>query len=370
MRALRSVGKWFWRFMVIFSFTVNIILVGVLIFLLLTIFDIKKNIAQPLIEGLHSSFVGLNDATIDWTIPVRTSIDVTDQSITVDDTILLDKDTIVTLTDSVFLNVTANITLPGVGNLNNAQVALSLPKDLQLPVHLSLDVPVVLDVPVNLEDIPVDLDVRAVIPLSQTQLHDPVENLRLLFEPIVRVLGNLPGDFSEVGPFVGQIVSGNAPNLLAETQYSQNPWPGFSTTAGLNYDMANIPAPPENVPVLTGIEAEGGIPLLDQGIRPELYQDGGEPIDVNAQAVEQTQAQGIPPQYFDGTYADYANSPLKQALAAVQAGSGTPPETPPPVNNNGQPVTPMPGDPGGVQPGGVITPTPSEDLGILPPGGG
>ncbi|MBZ0282049.1 MAG: hypothetical protein K8L97_15020 [Anaerolineae bacterium] len=364
MRALRSVGKWFWRFMVIFSFIVNIILVVVLAVLLLTIFDIKANIAQPLIEGLHSSFVGLNDATIDWTIPVRTSIDVTDKTITVDDSILLDKDTIVTLTDNVYLNVTANITLPGVGNLNNAQVALALPKDLQLPVHLSLDVPILIDVPVNLEDIPVDLDVRAVIPLSQTQLHDPVENLRLLFEPIVRILGNLPGDFSEVGPFVGNVVSGNTPNLLAETQYSQNPWPGFSTTAGLNYDMANVPVPPENVPALTGIQATGGIPALDQGIRPELYQSG-DPLTVNAQAVQGAQAQGIAPQYYDGTYSDYAGSPLKQALTASQ-GAGTSPDTPPPVEGGQQPPV-QPGN--GGQSGVTITPTPSEDLGILPPGG-
>lgn len=363
MRALRSIGKWFWRFMVIFSFIVNIVLVVVLVFLLLTIFDIKNNIAQPLIQGLHSSFVGLNDATIDWTIPVRTSIDVTDKTITVDDSILLDKDTIVTLTDNVYLNVTANITLPGVGNLNNAQVALALPKDLQLPVHLSLDVPVLIDVPVNLEDIPVDLDVRAVIPLSQTQLHDPVENLRLLFEPIVRILGNLPGDFSEVGPFVGQVVSGNPPNLLADTDYSLNPWPGFSTTAGLNYDMANLPVPPENVPVLTGIQAVGGIPALDQGVRPELYQNG-DPAAVNTQAVGNAQAQGIPPQYYDGTYADYAGGPLKQAQAAAQ-GMNTPPIVP--TDAGGQPIQPTP--PTGGQPGVSVTPTPSEDLGILPPGG-
>ena len=46
MRALKTIGKYLWRFMIIFSFIVNIILVMVLLVLGLTIFDIKKNIAQ------------------------------------------------------------------------------------------------------------------------------------------------------------------------------------------------------------------------------------------------------------------------------------------------------------------------------------
>ncbi len=94
---------------------------------------------------------------------------------------------------------------------------LTLPAGTRLPVSLAFDLPVQQDATVSLA-VPVDLKVRAVIPLSQTQLHDPVDNLRLLFEPLVRALGNLPDDFSQVGPFVSQILSGNAPNLLAETR--------------------------------------------------------------------------------------------------------------------------------------------------------
>jgi hypothetical protein len=356
MRALRFIGKWFWRFMIVFSFIVNVVLVGVIIVLLLTIFDIKRNIAQPLLEGLHSSFVGLNDSTIDWTIPVRTSLDVTDKMIQVNDSITLDTDTIVKLTQDVSLVVNANITLPGVGNLNNAQVSLALPKDLELPVHLNLDVPVLIDVPVNLYDIPVDLDVRAVIPLSQTQLHDPVDNLRLLFEPIVRALGNLPDDYSEAGVFASQILSGNAPNLLAETEYSQNPWPGYSITAGQGYDLANVPAPIENLPVQTGIEPIGGIPLLDEGIRPEVYAGDSTPAELNAQAEAILQAQGVAPQYYDGSYSDTVSSPLQQAQAlGVQPGQQ-------PAAAAAAGATPVPAQ-GAPQP----TPTPVGDLGIITP---
>ncbi|MBL8153133.1 MAG: hypothetical protein JNM70_03030 [Anaerolineae bacterium] len=349
MRALRAFGKYFWRFMVIFSFIVNLVLVLVVAVLLLTIFDIKRNIAEPLIQGLHSSFVGLNDATIDWTIPVRDTIIVADE-IPLNLNIPLQKDTVVTLTQDVALNLNANITLPGVGVLNNAQVALALPKDTQLPVRLDLIVEVTNQtVPVNLT-VPVDLDVRAVIPLGQTQLHDPVDNLRLLFEPLTRVLGNLPNDYGQVGPFVSQVLSGNAPNLLAETPYSQDPWPGYSITAGLNYEsLAYQPIPAGNIPLLTGIVPVGGIPLLDEGLRPDLYQGDSTPQTMNAQAEANLQAQSVPNQTFNGDYGEQAASPRQQAIQ--------PGQQPQPI----QP-TPLP-----AEPGVAATPVPpGGDLGIIP----
>ncbi len=354
MRALKAFGKYFWRFMVIFSFIVNIVLVLVIVVLALTIFDIKKNIAQPLIEGLHSSFVGLNDSTIDWTIPVREVISVQNAPTQLDATIPISlAETNVVLTQPVPINVFANINLPGVGNLNNAQVALTLPEGLVLPVSLAFDLPVQQQVTVSL-DVPVNLDVRAVIPLSQTQLHDPVDNLRLLFEPIVRILGNLPDDFSGVGPFAGQLLSNNPPNLLAETPYSQNPWPGYSTTAGLYYEnFANLPIPPRNVPLLTGIVPTGGIPLLDQGLRPGIWMQGG-PAAVNAQAAADAQAQGVPTQNYDGTYADTVNSPAKVAAGEAVLPIDATPVVPPPDTQ------PPPVD------GAAVTPMPPDDLGIVP----
>jgi hypothetical protein len=369
MRVLRFIGRTFWRFMVIFSFVVNVILVITLLVLLLVIFDIKKNIAQPLIQGLHSSFVGLNDSTIDWTIPVTTKIPLNqnlalDTSIPLNTTIPLNTDTMVVLTQPVPLNVPATVVLNGAPV--STTVSLTLPVGLQLPVHLNLDVPVNLQVPVQQDvaikgDIPVDLKVRAVIPLSQTQLHDPVENLRLLFEPLVRVLGNLPDDFSGVGPFVSRVLSGSPPNLLAETPYSKNPWPGFSQTAGLNYTDGDQPVPPENVPVLTGIQPVGGIPALDRGIRPEQYANGKNPQAANAQAVP-----NVPPETYNGHYADTVNSPRKQAEAAQNGGQvAATPEVP--VNTTAQtPVTPTTdtGNPGTP----ATTPaTPGGDLGIVSP---
>ena len=48
----------------------------VLLVLVVLIFQIKNGIAEPLIDGLHSSFVGLDKATIDRMITVRDQIPV------------------------------------------------------------------------------------------------------------------------------------------------------------------------------------------------------------------------------------------------------------------------------------------------------
>ncbi len=285
MRALSAIGGSIKNFMILFSFIVNLILVIVLIVLGLLIFEIKNQVATPLISGLHSSFVGLNEATIDWTIPVRAQVPVR-----LDVPVALD--TVVVLTDAVPLTVSANITLPGVGELNNATVNLSLPAGLQLPVSLNFTLP--LD-----QQLPVNLDVRAVIPLNQTQLQDPFENLRLMFEPLAVGLHNLPDGFNEVPGFVGDVLDSDGINLLAPNEYSLDPWVGFSRTAGIGYSLGDVPVPPANLPFETGLVPLGGIPLIDQLIRPEIWYAGG-PLNVNAQAQAGLTQQGVPDWSYNG----------------------------------------------------------------------
>jgi hypothetical protein len=304
--------------MVIFSFIVNIVLVVVIAALLLLIFDIKANIAEPLIGGLHRSFVGLDQATIDWTIPVRDRIPVVMN-------VPLQTNTTVVLTAPVPLNVTASIDLPGLNAYGAAaQVRLTLPAGLELPVSLNLDVPI------N-EELDVALDVRAVIPLQGTQLHDVAESLRLLLEPFVRGLDNLPDNFGEVPALVGGVLSGNAPDLMALPPDAPNPWPGFSRTAGLNYDMFAEPWPLPNRPVETGIVVKGGVPALDEQIRPDISAQGGA-ADINARARQEMESRYIPPQFYDGTLGSYieaqrAGSPEIEMLPAAEA----PPVSAPPA---------------------------------------
>ncbi len=96
----------------------------------------------------------------------------------------------------------------------------------------------------------------------------------------------------------------------------------------------------------------GGIPLLDQMLRPDLYQNGNTPTSINAQSVTNLQNAGVAPSTFNGTYADTANSPAKQVsgLSPTPVSGGQPPVT----NDNGGQTT------GEIQP----TPVPS-DLGIV-----
>ncbi|GIK28041.1 MAG: hypothetical protein IT298_01495 [Chloroflexi bacterium] len=318
---LRFMGRSFWRFMVIFSFIVNLVLVVVVLILAATLFDIKHNIAEPLVGGLYSAFVGLEDATIDWTIPVRADVPVNLD-------IPINQNTVVTLTEAVPLTVVAQIQAPSL-TLSNARVSLSLPVGLQLPVALNL--------PVTVDDtLPVSLDVRAVIPLKETQLYDVARSLQLMFEPLAVALYNLPQNWGEAFALAGDVLSGGQPNLLAQNAFSLRPWPGFSRTAGLNYplDLLTAPVPPDNVPLDTGIIPAGGIPLLDEALRPQVYTQGG-PGMVNATAEFASPAQAP---FWDGSYADYRAGILTQA----------PQWTPTPE------ITPLPG---GENPG---------DLGIIP----
>lgn len=306
---MRRLGNFFWRFMVIFSFIVNIVLLVVVAVLLVTLFDIKRNIAQPLVGGLYSSFVGLENATIDWTIPVRANVPVNLD-------IPLQQNTIVTLTEAVPLTVIAQINAPAL-SLSNARVQLELPVGLELPVALDLDVLV-------RDSLPVSLDVRAVIPLEETQLYDVAKSLQLLFEPLAVGLYNLPEDWGGAFTLVGDVLGGRA-NLLTPNEFSANPWPGFSRSAGFNYplELMVAPVPSDNLAVDIGIVPLGGIPALDEQIRPELYQDGMiGPVEANAQAAANSV---VPAAYYDGTYPDYRRMILTQAPQMTPTATPLPP---------------------------------------------
>jgi hypothetical protein len=337
-----------WGFMVVFSFIVNIVLVVIVAVLGWLIFDIKNEVADPLLKGLHSSFVGLDEATIDWTIPVRDSVNA--QFV-----LPLEQNTVVVLTEPVPLRVQADISGPVA--INNATVALTLPEGTRLPVSLDLDVPVD-------EQIPVDLDVRAVIPLENTQLHDPFQNLRLTFEPIILALDNLPNNFGEAFVAGSGTVAGQPPDLFdpSTSEYLQDPWPGFSLTAGLGYDLLdesrrlNQPGAPvqgqsagqpgqPNV-VQTGLVPQGGIPYLDQQLRPEVYESDGAPDIAIQEASAALEALGIPRESYTGDFDDLqVGEQPAQAAQPAEAQSATGDEgemTGGPTGNEITPEAPQP----------------------------
>lgn len=320
---MRAIGLAIWRFMVIFSFIVNIVLVVVLIAAGVFIFQIKNNIADPLIGGLHSTAAGLEEATIDWTIPVRDRIPVNLD-------IQLTTDTVVILNEPVPLSVDAVIDLPGLNATNvPARVNITLPVGLELPVALDVPVPV-------REELDVSLDVRAVIPLSETQLADPIQTLGLLFEPLAVGLHNLPSNWNEAADFAGIVVApftgGNSVDyehlLLAEDGTGFNPeaydaWAGYGLTAGLNYDLLDQPVPQGNQAVETGIVPPGGIPFLDSLLRPQYWGDTS-PAEINETAVADLEARNFPSEVYDGSmgghYVEVQSNIAEQQPATTNGG--------------------------------------------------
>jgi hypothetical protein len=212
---------------VLLSFALNLILIVVTLLLLMQIFTIKNGVLEPLIDGLHASFVGLDDAVIERTIPVNDSIPVVF-------TLPVDTTTDVVLTEDVPILANASFTLPGGGGVINGRVDIVLPADLVLPVQLSMDVPVNADVPVN-------LDVAVNIPLNETELHEPFVNLRDLLEPYVRVLDHLPDGWSDTPDFVIDVIQGNGVNLVAPTYDSEHPWPPVQSRSMDTGDAAAAP---------------------------------------------------------------------------------------------------------------------------------
>jgi len=197
------------------SFAINMVALVALLLLLMQLFQIKNGILEPLVDGLHRNFVGLDEAVILRTIDV-------DDEIPVIFDLPLNQTTDVVLTEDVPLFANATFTLPGGGGQINGRVDIVLPRDLVLPVRLDMTVPVNTTIPVRL---PVDVE----IPLNETQLHDPFTNLRDLLEPYVRVLDHLPGKWGDVPDFVIDILQGEGMDLVAPSPDSQDPWPGFTT---------------------------------------------------------------------------------------------------------------------------------------------
>jgi hypothetical protein len=105
-------------------------------------------------------------------------------------TVTLNHDTPIPNT-TVFLNglpVPTNIVLP-------AGTALDISLNLIVPV--SKTVPVVLEVPVALQ-VPVHLTVPVDIPLKQTELHTPFNNLVNLVAPYSNLLDKLPSSWGDL----------------------------------------------------------------------------------------------------------------------------------------------------------------------------
>lgn len=181
----------FWRFAVLFSLVTNVVLLLALVVALAFIFQIKNEIAQPIVGGLHQSFTEMNQASIVTTIGVNDTIAVNDTMPVVFD-LPLNQATNVVLTQDTPIRGTV-VTLNGVP----IRTDIVLPAGATLPVQLTMVVPVSQTIPVTLK-VPVNLQVPVNIPLAQTELNRPFSRLSGIVAPYDDLLSSLPSSWAEI----------------------------------------------------------------------------------------------------------------------------------------------------------------------------
>ena len=171
--------KAFWlafeRFALIFSFSMNVILLIVVLVLLGLLLPIKNQVARPMMSQVMGEIDRLG------TTHIRTTVTVEDE-IQVKFDLPLDQAVDVTTTAPVPITTNAHFTLPSGGGYIQGTVTINLPTDTKLPVRLNTTVPVDQMVPVKLT-VPVDIN------LGDTDLKVSVDNFRALLEPIDAMLG-------------------------------------------------------------------------------------------------------------------------------------------------------------------------------------
>jgi hypothetical protein len=166
----------FWTIASILSFTVNIILIIILL-LAFQMLDRIRGLqsygmgqASGLLGGLYTNFVKMDQANI------RTSIHI-EEEIPVQFTLNVSGPTNVTLSQPVTIRGASVSVRTGGLNITDANATIVLPAGVVLPISIeNLVVPVDQKVPAVL-DVPVD------IPLDQTELHDPFVGLQQVVKP-------------------------------------------------------------------------------------------------------------------------------------------------------------------------------------------
>lgn len=248
MQRTRELWNAFRNIAIMFSCLFNFVFMLILLFVVLLIFDIKVGILEPLIDGLHASFVGLDEAVIETQIPVE-------DTIPIEFDLPLQQEVDVILTEDVRLpSVPAVFSIEGGAGTIRGTVDIRLPANTTLPIRLDMMVPVK-------QDIDISLLVDVNIPLEDTQLSAPFNELQDLLNPYVRILDNLPDEWGEVRSFTLDALNGDI-NLLDETNDSRNPWPNFPGPLG--------EATPQPMPdaTATPVPADGGAAPDDEEITP------------------------------------------------------------------------------------------------------
>jgi hypothetical protein len=179
----KKIGPAFWTVASVFSLGMNIALLVVLIVLSRQLFALKGLISQQLVGGLHDNFVLMDQARIQTTVKVNTTIPVQFD-------LPVNTSTVVTLTKNTRIRAATVSLSTGGLSIRNAPTNIVLPAGTQLPIELNIVVPVDTTVPVELI-VPVD------IPMNQTELHEPFIGLQNVVSPYSKLLGGLPDSWAD-----------------------------------------------------------------------------------------------------------------------------------------------------------------------------
>jgi len=163
----------FWTIASVMSFSVNVILVIVLLIVLqnFSVIGITLNdLGSHLLGGLYTNFVKMDQAHIKTIIPVSKEIPVVFN-------LNVSGATNVTLSQDVVISGALVTVNTGGLNINNARANIVLPEGTVLPIFIQN-----LVVPVD-QKVLAELDVTVDIPLNQTDLHEPFVGLQKVVEP-------------------------------------------------------------------------------------------------------------------------------------------------------------------------------------------
>ena len=174
----------FWTISSVLALLTTAILLAVMIGVASNLFQMVNFLNQNLVGSLYNSFVEMDAAHIQTTIPISSEVPAQFD-------LQLDTLTTVTLSEDVSIKgATVDLKTGGM-TITGAPTDIILPKGTNLPIHLVLMVPVD-------EMIPVEMDVAVDIPISETELHAPFQNLQNTLLPYYVWLWNLPDTFGQL----------------------------------------------------------------------------------------------------------------------------------------------------------------------------
>jgi hypothetical protein len=162
----------YWDVAATFSLIVNAILIGVLLVMAGQIRNLKMTM-DGVLGGLYGDLVKMDQASIKTNIMVNAQIPLNFN-------LPVSQNTETVLTRDVSIPNAHLVIETGILKIN-AQANVMIPAGTNLPIAMNMDIPVRSMIPVNLQ-VPVN------IPLSQTELHEPLTGFQTSLRPLYCML--------------------------------------------------------------------------------------------------------------------------------------------------------------------------------------